>query len=126
MSELFFLFAQLCVVRWREHLFMPLQAKLTRALLELIKKERRGQSISTGLVSDVINCYFFLGEGLDGKTTYDLCFMHACYYWWFFVLQSAKIAEKMCHHSIHVEQNSSSCKAQQLLRFNCQTLLLLL
>lgn len=60
------------MVRWREHLFMPLQPKLTRALLELIKKERRGQSISTGLVSDVINCYFFLGEGLDGKTTYGL------------------------------------------------------
>lgn len=62
---------QLCVVKWRQHLFLPLQPKLTRALLELIKRDREGQSIYTSLVSDVIDCFFLLGEGLtDGRTTY--------------------------------------------------------
>jgi hypothetical protein len=65
---------QLCVVKWREGLFMPLQPKLTRALLELIRIEREGHSIQTNLVSDVIDCFFFMGEGLDGKTLYALVF----------------------------------------------------
>lgn len=56
---------------------MPLQPKLTRALLELIRIEREGQSIQTNLVSDVIDCFFFMGEGLEGRTLYVFIYIYS-------------------------------------------------
>ena len=48
---------QLSLVIWRDHLFTPLKARLTKALLQLIEKERNGEQIEHSLVKGVITGY---------------------------------------------------------------------
>lgn len=49
--------AQLSLVIWRDYLFTPLKARLTKAILQLVEKERNGEQIDHSLVKAVISGY---------------------------------------------------------------------
>eukprot|EP01125_Pyxidicula_operculata_P001267 TRINITY_DN11172_c0_g1_i1.p1 TRINITY_DN11172_c0_g1~~TRINITY_DN11172_c0_g1_i1.p1 ORF type:complete len:760 (-),score=149.56 TRINITY_DN11172_c0_g1_i1:60-2042(-) len=55
----------LALIIWKLHLFKPLQARITNALLSLIEKERNGEQIDTALVRGVIDAYISLGINKD-------------------------------------------------------------
>lgn len=50
---------------WRDSMFIPLKARLTKALLKLIERDRNGELINTQLVRDCILCYVRLGLNLE-------------------------------------------------------------
>uniref|UniRef100_A0A7E4UQK4 CULLIN_2 domain-containing protein n=1 Tax=Panagrellus redivivus TaxID=6233 RepID=A0A7E4UQK4_PANRE len=51
----------LCVYRWEKELFVFVDEPLTTAILQLLLSERNGESITTSLVSDVLQSYLEMG-----------------------------------------------------------------
>lgn len=56
---------RLSLVTWRDNLFMPLKGPLILAVLDLIARERDGDSINTRLISGTMNCLVELGTTDD-------------------------------------------------------------
>lgn len=48
---------QLAVVSWKENLFAEMKQNVTNAVLELIERERNGETINRKLAQGVIECY---------------------------------------------------------------------
>jgi cullin 1 len=49
--------AQLADVMWKEKFFVPMQTRLTNAMIALITEHRNGQPIDTGIITDTVQCY---------------------------------------------------------------------
>ncbi|KAJ3403602.1 hypothetical protein HDV05_007742, partial [Chytridiales sp. JEL 0842] len=64
----------LALVSWREHLFMSVQADVVAAVLQLIEKQRNGESIEQSLIKSVVESFVSLGldENDSTKPTLDI------------------------------------------------------
>ena len=52
----------LALEKWHENFFVHIEQQMTETIIKLIEKERKGETIDTTLVSDVIKCYIALGK----------------------------------------------------------------
>lgn len=57
---------QIAVENWREHMFNPLNEKVSNAAVEMIERNRNGEIINTYAIKDVIHSYIDLGN-LEAK-----------------------------------------------------------
>jgi cullin 1 len=64
----------LSLVSWKTHLFMELQTKVMKGVLNLVERHRNGETIDTGLIKTVVNSFVALGldENDSTKTTLDV------------------------------------------------------
>eukprot|EP00124_Ichthyophonus_hoferi_P003659 Ihof_evm1s332 gene=Ihof_evmTU1s332 len=67
---------QLCLITWRDLVFQPLQVNLTSAMLDLIKRERNGETINGSLLRGTVDCLVHLGcaEASDKLSIYKESF----------------------------------------------------
>lgn len=68
-----------CLVLWNECLFTPIQDRLIPSLLSVILKDRKGESIDTGLVAKITNSFVMFGINpinnvADSTEIYQKCF----------------------------------------------------
>lgn len=52
---------QTAVEAWREHMFDPLNEKVSNAAIEMLERNRNGEIINTYAIKDVIQSYIDLG-----------------------------------------------------------------
>jgi cullin 1 len=48
---------KLSLVSWRDHFFQNVQKNVMKAVLKLVKKQRDGETIDTGLVKKVVESF---------------------------------------------------------------------
>ncbi|KAI8908568.1 Cullin, partial [Gorgonomyces haynaldii] len=64
----------LCLVSWRDHLFIPIHDKVINAALKLVSKQRNGEAIDTNLIKKAVESFVSLGldESDSKRQTLDL------------------------------------------------------
>eukprot|EP00007_Cunea_sp_BSH-02190019_P009730 CAMPEP_0174244780 /NCGR_PEP_ID=MMETSP0417-20130205/36623_1 /TAXON_ID=242541 /ORGANISM="Mayorella sp, Strain BSH-02190019" /LENGTH=756 /DNA_ID=CAMNT_0015324503 /DNA_START=51 /DNA_END=2321 /DNA_ORIENTATION=- len=55
------------LVKWHDHMFLPLKERLTSGLLTLIERDRTGEQVDHSLIKGVINSFACLGLDDSGK-----------------------------------------------------------
>eukprot|EP01134_Creolimax_fragrantissima_P001537 CFRG1537T1 len=92
----------MCVVTWRDVMFMKLKDKLTSGLLKLIMRERNGEAINSGLVTTVIDCYVNLGQGIKSSSLV----MYLTYFEGQFIQETTEYYQRECE--AFLTENSTS------------------
>ncbi|KAJ1549304.1 hypothetical protein HK405_005924, partial [Cladochytrium tenue] len=69
----------LALVSWRDHMFMSVQQDVMRAVLELIKMQRNGETIEQTLIRNVVDNFVSLGLDDNDSTKQTLDIYKKCF-----------------------------------------------